>query len=454
MKINCYQNFVKRSNETLQPQGTGVEREVVLKNATSITNPTFILSGFDPSMNYIVVPSWGRKYFVVDYQKGNNDLYEVQCQEDYAGTWKSSIAGHHCYVERTSDASYYNENICDAMLSVEDSVDHIDSKESYVFGSSEGSTGGSMYIFRMVGRGSTGVATFATNSLATIGTLFNPVLDDPSDVSLDDVIYSLVGDPSKYLIGAYYSPINQSVYNSKGHIETVYCGFYDTEVVLRQVNDNAIYYSGTNIAKPTGIYTDFRKTDPAFSMYTLYIPAIGTVQLSADLMDSDLALRWSIDLNTGQIIYELLADMHLVATYSGNCYASLQIGNGDAGMNVGSILKTGERVAIDVATGNKVGLVADAIEVSKSVMSPTPSIVGSASGVASAIQFPNAILTVMQKKSGQFPVNQVGRPCCKNLTLGNLSGYVKCGNASINIAGTKTEKDAVNNLLNSGFYMT
>ena len=37
-------------------------------------------------------------------------------------------------------------------------------------------------------------------------------------------------------------------------------------------------------------------------------------------------------------------------------------------------------------------------------------------------------------------------------TLSSLSGYIKCNNASVPIAGMSTEKDEVNNFLNSGFY--
>lgn len=452
MKINCYQNFKKRSNETLQPTGAGTEKDVVLKNATSITNPTFILSGFDPTMNYIVVPSWGRKYFVVDYQKGNNDLYEVQCEEDYAGTWKDDIASLNTYVERTSDSSQYNVDIQDNALSVEGAIEYSDEAVTPIF---SGTTG--CYIARIVGRDTSGVATYVFQSLSEIGRIFNPVYQqyfqsgDWSTLNIGDFIQAFLCDPSKYLVGAYYSPISSGDYTSHVTSEGVNVGFFPTNVVGARIT-SPLMSGNVTINKPSSQYSDFRTYDSAFSQYTLYLPGVGSVSVSPDNMKESLVLHYAIDLLTGDIFYRINTD-GLISTYNGNIYASLQLSKGDASGG-GSFLSGAVGTAVSVAGGSALGAVSGAIETTKSLITPTPSINGSQSGVASLREYPDIILSVTQKSSGQFPVNQVGRPCCKNLTLGNLSGYIKCGNASIDISGTKTEKDAVNNLLNSGFYFT
>ena len=45
-----------------------------------------------------------------------------------------------------------------------------------------------------------------------------------------------------------------------------------------------------------------------------------------------------------------------------------------------------------------------------------------------------------------------GRPDMTERVISTCSGYVKCINASVPIAGMSTEKDEVNTYLNTGFY--
>ena len=51
-----------------------------------------------------------------------------------------------------------------------------------------------------------------------------------------------------------------------------------------------------------------------------------------------------------------------------------------------------------------------------------------------------------------YPLSVAGRPLYEYETIGNLSGYVKCGGASLDISGFESEKDMVAEALNTGFY--
>lgn len=443
MKINCYQNFKKRSNETLQPTGAGTEKDVVLKNAASITSPTFILSGFDPTMNYIVVPSWNRKYFVVDYQKGNNDLYEVQCEEDYAGTWKGDIATYSCFVERS--ASNFNLHLNDNAISSEEDVSHVASASTIC------GFGNLGVILRILGRDDNGgIGTYYTtliNMSQWFGNIFGDIDTDPTFADVKNLVIVASTNPSQYVVGVYTTPIGAATYGANCTSTTLYMGGHKTDITIDKITTHTATIGTFTIAKPTGIYSDFRKYDPSYSKYYLYLPTIGEVQIAGDLIDTTLQVDISADLLSGDLFFALLSDGDIVATYSSNCYSSLGVG----GTNPFSGIFSGAMNTMSaIATQNALGV----INSIHGVMQENSSILSAQGGTGCIALHKDIVLTVEQKASADIPVAVAGRPCCKNLTLGNLSGYIKCGNASIDIAGTKTEKDAVNNLLNSGFYFT
>lgn len=443
MKINCYQNFKKRSNETLQPTGTGTEMDVVLKKATSITNPTFILSGFDPTMNYIAVPSWSRKYFVVDYQKGNNDLYEVQCEEDYAGTWKDDIATYNCYVERS--ASNYDNKIHDGAISSKEDIVHTASASTIC------GFGNLGVILRVMGREDNGgIGTYYTtliNMSKWFGNIFGDIDTDPTFADVKNLVVIQSTNPSQYVTGVYTTPIGAATYGEHCTPTTLYMGGHKTDITIDKIITHTVTIGQFTLAKPVGIYSDFRKYDPNYSNYYLYIPTVGEVKIAGDLIDTELSLDISADLLSGDLFFSLMSDGDMVATYSSNCYSSLGVGGTHP---FGGVFAGAMNTITSLATHNAIGV----INAVHGAMQETSSVLSTQGGTGCISLHKEAILTVTQKASADIPQTVAGRPCCKNLTLGNLTGYIKCGNASIDIAGTKTEKDAVNNLLNSGFYFT
>lgn len=450
MNIRLYKTFSKRKNSTKIVSGTYTQKDVKLKEETSVDKPTFILSGYDPAFNYIHVPLWNRYYFIEDVSLSTKGIYEVTCSTDILATYKTQIGAYTCFVERTSDATKYNEDILDTALTVEDVVEHQASASTNIF------FGNSSYVVRMMGRGSTGIQSFVSDGLSFWGDVFNPIFNDPSSLTLDDFLTAFISDPSKYVLGVYYTPFNMA--RMIGSETQIYCGWYDTTKRAKALSSSAIYTDTKTLSKPASIYTDFRKTDPAYSQYTMFLPGIGTVPLSADIMDSTLTLDVRCDQHTGDIIYQLKSDGSLVSSYNGNCYAPLQIGNGDSS-NGGSIIKTSMDFMGDIfgaftpgnplsKAGNFIGDVVNGI---RQNITPTPSFIGSRTGVA-GVDFKDAIISVLQKHSADFPTAVYGRPCCKNLTLNTISGFIKCSGASIDISGFGSDKENVNAFLNGGFY--
>ena len=85
-------------------------------------------------------------------------------------------------------------------------------------------------------------------------------------------------------------------------------------------------------------------------------------------------------------------------------------------------------------------------------MQPIPTITGSQDSPYQALNWHDMILICRQMDTGEIPTSRLGRPCCKNLKIGNLSGYVKCAGASLSAGATDIEKNIINGFLNQGFY--
>jgi hypothetical protein len=456
MQLLLFKTFKKRTDSTKLVDISRPDKtcDVYLKRETVYSSPVFTIESEEyPVYTYAYLVPLQSYYFVVSRKQQNVGYWEIGLKLDPLATFRAEIAAYNCFIERCADARYYNTDIEDSALSVEDVVEHHSEATTGLF------TTTGAYVLRLVGRDTSGVATFAFRDLSSIGNVFNPIFSNMFDdgsfdwhsLEIGDLVQALLCDPAKYITGAYYSPIALGDYAGHGGLNQVYLGFFPTGQSGLQVSSDPVITKSVSLAKPAGIYSDFRKTDKSFSEYTMYLPAIGTVSLSPDIMDSALTLDAAIDLLTGNVFYKLSAGGALVATYNGNCYAPLQLGNGDASGGtafISDVISAGKGVATkdvgDAASGVIKGI--------KDFISPTPSINGSQGGVASMKYKPDVVISVLQKSSAEFPVNQVGRPCCKNLLIGSLQGFVKCGNPSIELAAESDIIDEVNNYLANGFY--
>lgn len=452
MEIRLYKQFVKRINSTLQPTGTYDTKTVTLKEKTSVMTPTFILTSYDPSYNYVYVPSWGRYYFVSDCSLNINGLFELSCNCDILATYRDSIRNYTCFVERTSDSAKYDIHIHDGSISALDRIISTESSETDCFPSA------TVYILRVLGRNaSKGIGTFVLTG-TQLNSIFSGVWGDVDDDTITDQIKALlnlyINDPSQYIVGVYRSPIGITKYLEYGTDEvTIYVGGHETNMeALRVDTPDAVIFGGRVLSKPINMYGDFRAYDPAFSEYTLYIPTIGVIPLPAEIMHMELKVTLCADLYSGDLTFILYADNDIVASFTSNCYASVSVGvqNGSSGA---SLMTTGLGIAGGIASGN-IGLAGSGIVNGiQKIISPVCSVLGTQGSIGAVTTYPKFVITCKQKSSSDAPTGVYGKPCCKNLQLSTVSGYVKCANASINdIAGTDKDKEQINAFLNGGFY--
>lgn len=455
MELLLFKNFSKKLDSTARPNLAAPDKKcnVELKQNTSYKSPVFTISDESyPQYSYAYITELDRYYFVKGTSQGNRHFYELSLELDKMATAKTAIGNYTCYIERTSDARYYNPLIADSQLSAQANATYVTSAETQLF------TTTGAYVVRMVGRDSSGIATFAFNSLGDIGHIFNPVFTslfdngDWTHVEIGDYVQAFLCDPTRYLVGAYYSPIPYGTYVTHAVSDEVCLGFYKTGHNGQRINDPIYTLENVGLSKPASSWNDFRKYDANFSSFVLYLPAVGAVQLSSDIIDDNLSVDVTIDLLTGDTFYKLKGQASgFISSYKGNCYAPLQIGNGDPSGG-SAFLSNALETIVDISGKNVAGAITNGVETVRTAIAPTPSINGSQGGVADMKGQPNIVIGIIQRASAEFPVNQVGRPCCKNLTIGNLSGFVKCGNPSLSMAIESEILDEINAQLSAGFY--
>lgn len=146
MNLILYKNFSKKKNSTKQPAAnTGTTYNVVMKQGTSLINPTFLIDGIDLAYTYAQFNN--RFYFIDDITIGNNKIYEISCSIDYLATYKSEIGNYTAYVERS--VSSYDALISDPAISSAQSIAHTNTATTSVL--PLGGVEAGCYIIRIAG---------------------------------------------------------------------------------------------------------------------------------------------------------------------------------------------------------------------------------------------------------------------------------------------------------------
>ena len=101
-----FYNFSKRRNSTKTPSLAGTQKTIVLKENTSITSPSIVLSGHDFSYNYVYITEFGRYYFVNDMIVLDNNMTQYDLVEDVLASNITAIGNTKAMIIRSS--SGYN----------------------------------------------------------------------------------------------------------------------------------------------------------------------------------------------------------------------------------------------------------------------------------------------------------------------------------------------------------
>lgn len=460
MTINVWSGFSKRRNSTKRPSIAGTQKDVTLKETTSIENPTFVLASNDFTINY--VQAFGHYYFVDDIKSVRNGIIEISCSMDHGATYKSDIGSYTAFVERS--ASYYNTMLPDPFVAIMND----ETNDSVVVSGLNMFVSGGFYVISVlndVGSGN-GFTTVYITDRANLESLAAYVNTDWGSAATDvlDWLQSTFLKTADSIIDCIWVPIALSAIPSTAVTwETLKIGVdVVTGVSGYRVTGPCIASETSGIVIPHQ-FNDFRMGAP-YTACKLYIPCYGSVDINPlDFTAGVIDLNFDCDITTGDMVCYLKDALgNLVATYTYNIGVSCPVGKvgSNVTQTVGSILSTAGSVASTVAShgataiAHGVAAASSSINALNAAIAPTASIHGGKGGRAIAENGLDIVCTTICKQTSDPADLQAthGRPFMADGLLSAFSGYVKCSGAEVPISGVESDKRAVNDLLNGGFY--
>lgn len=454
MLQTTFYNFNKKPNSTKIPSG-GVTRNVTLLDNVSIITPRFLITGNIRDFTYNYMYWNGRYYWIEDKISITLQNIQINCRVDSMSSHKTEIGASEQYVLRA--ASEYDGRVSDTMYPTKVGKTRVNTSLYANLTSSNG--------FYMVGM-------IVGKNVSQRGTVcyYPMTLSD-----LEQTINGLAGwtavngkSPFDYITSCTYIPLDASTYLTTGTTISVSLGMIFTVSIhvhlLNSLYANPQYIevsytmpiSKHPLAASRGEYLNCKP----YMEYRLFAGPFGVQTIPSEyLIDSStLYLTMYIDLVTGMgklTINQIdgLVTKHIYET-------SAQVGCPvELSANV-----TNFRGLLSLA-GNGTGIVTSAI---------AGAVPAAIAGTLSAIQPAWDLMTDNTYTSGSngsfvdyampwylsaeyttpaedYNVDR-GRPLCKIKTISDLSGYILCAGASMELAATDYELTEILNFMNNGFF--
>lgn len=444
-----FYNFSKKENSTAVPSEEGTTVEITLKERTNVENPTIeINSNTYPAFTYVYIPEFARYYFVSNwsYYRG---LWSCDLSCDVLASHRSSIASYTTFIERSS--SNYDNYINDPELTQRQSISHLFSSSDPI----PNWSGTGCYLVRVVGGtsgSSSGITTYVVDS-ESIKNLLNWAFSGDSYTGIADDVTKSLFNPMQYIVSIMWFPLDfDTVAGSNS--ENIKLGWWESSAVGYPIPEGTVG-KGSNITinRPEPFFNDWRDNNSNFSSYRLWLPTVGMVDVDAMDLSQGLQVSYYYDFITGNSNAFLVnpSTSNIFASYSGRVGIPIQIGQNTT--DIGNVISSVASAASSLAAKDYLSTATSTVNAIKNVVQKSPQVFGNVGSMVMLVSSPNIGLYRTTYGAAEYPSSVSGRPCMKNLQLGTLRGFTKCGNASINISGYDTERQKINSYLNNGFYI-
>lgn len=444
MFITLY-NFTKRVNSTMIPTVSGSQREVTLKDGTSIYAPVFILTDFDTNNNYV---KWdNRYYFISDVEYTRMNLYTITCNIDLLRSFHSQILNTTAFV--LYSASRFNVNISDRRLRADPNTIYRSTAAMLLtdgVGKQTLFNSGTYIVNYVTQRGTWGPTGLLWLTRSQCTTLASKLTDD-TFLNLENFEKQFT-NAYQALINVKYVPFSWA----GGGSIPIYLGTYDTGVVGSDIIQTKHY--STNISIPWA-FSDFRNNNE-FTSFLLYLPGYGFTSINAEDVRgmSSLSVHLDIDGVTGQGTY-IVGDL-----FRGACNFACNVSVGTISGNRSGMIGSALQVGTAFAMSNPLGMLTGAASGITAALQRNVGNVGAQGGVSAAFATPgadwrNVYMIGISHNTTVDPDNiraAQGRPLNRSVRLGDLSGYIQTLNRSVP-TGIDFVSNEINRLLDGGVYL-
>lgn len=444
MQITVYSDFKKRRNSTKQPSG-GTSIDCVLKAPTSRLNPTFVISGFNLKWNYI---QWdGKFYYVDDIVIVTNDIANYMCSVDVLATYKTEIGNDSEYVTRA--ASSFDGNVCDMQYPTKSQYTTRVERLSNIANGMSVNEG--TYVIGVKSKDSyNGVAFYGMYPIdlyQLVEYLYSDVWLDATDITKS--LQKILIDPFDYIVSVNWYPFDVCT----GTSENIYFGYWDSHVSGYKIDSSNRIKSFTDILSlphhPQEARGNYLNGSPYTQVY-LTCFTFGRVALDPNvfLNTHQCTVYLDVDLYTGIGMLMLTSGGACVHVASATVSVPIQLSQVKNDLLTPLISAAGGGAML--ATGNVLGF---ASNIGNAIMNAMPQIssigcVGSVAPYASL----DADIEFRFYHILDEDLATMGRPLCQVKRISTLSGFVKCENVDIIIAGTPNEKQQIVDYMENGFF--
>lgn len=494
MQIHFFSGFQKRENSTKVPLVTDATKVLdgYLREPCSVMNPIVQikrpLSDAVPySYSYAYIGDFGRWYFVKDWV-WTDGLWECQMKEDVLASFKTDIGNTTAYVERS--ASDYNGEIIDRVYPATTGFStNVVSLTTPWYGVAPS---GGCFVLGILTKASTytstmygGAVTYYVMTPAQMKSLLNYLLSDgflddagfPTQMTAiqqisHDTAKALV-NPIQYISSCTWYPFSYSEI-SDGVLQDIQLGYYD----VRGNHAKGYYLNSVTLVEfvsgeipvhpqaPTrGKYLNYNP----YTRLTMYVPPFGSIPIDTSFCEigSYLHCPVYIDPITGKATLRVVlwenaqhtGNNAIVCERTGMFGVPIQLsqmmpadiiagvqGSMQAGANVGNALATGVPYAGDLSLFMSLPTIGNAI----SNMMPQIDSQG-VNGGFTMTTIP-ALLTALHIAVVDEDNTETGKPLCEVRTINTLSGYIKCGEATVDFSCFDTEKTSILSFMLNGFF--
>ena len=494
MATVSFGTFSKRRNSTKQPATLSDQRTVTLKERTSQDRPIFVVTGNNFNYNYCM---WdGKYYFIDEIESLRNNEIAVHCVMDPLATYKTEILAGTQYVAYSDQQS--SIWLPDTRLPV--------TKKATVATATIGMnflfTAGGFYVVCVVGESgcntwildSTGLTAILNRITNWSDDLVNDVLNgnypwSTSQAAVYDfstvengleslakmnTLTGFAGNAFSQAPSCIRSCIWVPFFASSfaGNSGNVMLGAFDTQHTAFRCITSPV--NGSTTVSIPWQHSDWRR-GYCEDVY-LYLPLVGLVSLSADNLNqqSSITIEWSATATDGCVAYLVKSGSQIIGTYGGQCAVNYPIGVSQQA-SAGQIAQTafegmhntvnaGFSAASNINPIGMAGGIADTamtgIEaayntIDMALTRNATCIGGIGGGAGTGLDLHATCYTVAHDTviAPSAMKDTMGLPTMKPLQLSTCSGFCQCVNAHVDAPATAGELDAIDAMLNSGFYI-
>ena len=510
MQIKFYIGFWKRENSTKRPDDSLNTPTVLnghIKEPCDMLHPVISFQTISEQTTptvyiYAHIPIFGRYYFVSNWSF-EGGLWVVHLTVDVLASYRTNIGNTSAYIERASanadgTQSYYDRRVIDRAYPAkhEYTLQRINIIPSWYGQSGRGfNVSDGTYILGVVSKTTLGNVGGAVQYYAMdynqIRALLNYMLVDQfySDAGFNitmtanqqishDVAKCLV-NPIQYITSCMWFPCYvEDIVPGTPSLTTIAVGPWTTIGQGCPLTDYVGYRQSFTFELPVHPQSDARGAYLNYSPYsefTCYMPPFGTFPIDPVFVDNLATRTVTVDLDVDGITGKGTIHLYRNDPVHGReevCYmASTQFGvpiqlaqiTSDYMGTATSLLQAGANL-VGVGAQAYAGNVAGAIQSGVNSLSSIGNAVQSAMPQVITNGVNGSFLSITKQIGASCSVTakftmlvdedlaEMGRPLCKVRQIDTFSGFVKCGEASIDYPAFDTEKTMIHRFMIDGFF--